>query len=78
MALSKLDRPFLNAGLLAELESSLGTKPVPLQVVLRDGDEFQGVQPLFSLKPDGSIEKTEVEGTKEAWMVSIVLPCAMQ
>lgn len=42
LALSKMDRPFLDiAGLLNEFEAALGIKPVPLQVAL--GDDFEGV-----------------------------------
>ena len=61
---------FLNENLLNEFESSLGTKPVPLQVVLKDGDEFKEVQPLFTLKANGDIERNAADGTDEAWMVS--------
>ena len=70
LALSKMDRPFLNDNLLNEFESSLGTKPVPLQVAQKEGDEFKGVLPLFNLKPNGDVERNEADGTKEAWMVS--------
>lgn len=60
---------FLNENLLNEFESSLGTKPVPLQVVLKDGDEFKEVQPLFTLKENGDIERNAADGTDEAWMI---------
>lgn len=44
LALSKMDRPFVDIkSLLSEFESSLGMKPVPLQVVYNDGGDFQGV-----------------------------------
>lgn len=68
LALSKMDRPFLNDNLLDEFEASLGTKPVPLQVVVKDGDEFKGVQPLFTLKPGGDVEKNDVDGAEDVWM----------
>eukprot|EP00581_Thalassiosira_minuscula_P008901 CAMPEP_0183707070 /NCGR_PEP_ID=MMETSP0737-20130205/3741_1 /TAXON_ID=385413 /ORGANISM="Thalassiosira miniscula, Strain CCMP1093" /LENGTH=735 /DNA_ID=CAMNT_0025934645 /DNA_START=151 /DNA_END=2358 /DNA_ORIENTATION=+ len=68
LALSKLDRPFLNGDIMKDFESSLGTKPVPLQVVIKDGDEFKGVQPLFTLKPNGDVEKNDAEGNEGAWM----------
>ena len=42
LALSKMDRPFLDMeSLLSEFEAELGVKPVPLQVVR--GAEFEGV-----------------------------------
>ena len=70
LALSKIDRPFLNDNLINDLESSLGTKPVPLQAILKDGDKLMGVQPLFTLKPNGDIERNDLGDTEEAWTVS--------
>lgn len=67
LTLSKMDRPFLKDNLLSEFESSLGTKPVPLQVALKDGDVFKGVQPLFTLSA-GEVERNNIDGTEEAWM----------
>lgn len=68
-----MDRPFLNDNLLNEFEASLGTKPVPLQVAVKDADEFKGLIPLFSIQPNGDIERNDVDGTEEAWMVSASL-----
>ncbi len=47
LALSKMDRPFLDIeSLLSDFETSLGMKPVPLQTVRNDGGEFQGVSTI--------------------------------
>jgi len=69
LALSKMDRPFLDVdSLLSDLETSLGMKPVPLQTVCDDGGEFQGVNSIFELDSNGEITKSNIEGTEAAWM----------
>ena len=48
LALSKMDRPFLDIdGLLNQFETALGMKPVPLQVAR--GDNFEGVSYMLQL-----------------------------
>ena len=73
ICLSKMDRPFLQLNqVLQDLETSLGKKPIPLQVPLFQNDEFQGVESLFLLddaqvvgKP--LLVKNEANGLDEAW-----------
>lgn len=68
VALSKMDRPFVRIDeVLVGIESSLGMKPVPLQVRLGEGDQFEGVKPLFLLDDDGNLKKNDQDGLEEAW-----------
>lgn len=68
IALSKMDRPFLQVDeILADIESSLGMKPTPIQVHIGEGEEFEGVKPLLVLGDDGAIKKNDDDGLDEAW-----------
>ena len=72
IALSKMDRPFLQIDeVLADIESTLGTRPVPLQVPIGQGGDFEGVKPLFLLDASGKPMKNEAQDDElqEAWTV---------
>lgn len=69
LALSKMDRPFLNINeILANIETSFKTKPVPLQVRVGEGEDFQGVKSLLLLDDDGNLKKNEGDDIEEAWL----------
>ena len=69
LCLSKMDRPYLDVdSFMDEFESTVGVKPVPLQVmVYGEGGVFEGVQPLFTLQSNGDVVKSDESGTDEAW-----------
>ena len=68
MVLTKMDRPFINiADVLSSIEISLGTKPVPLQVCLGEGDSFLGVKSLLILDDDGQISRNNDPQTAKEW-----------
>jgi len=72
IALSKMDRPFLQIDeVLGDIEFSLGTRPIPLQVPIGQGDEFEGVKPLFLLGAGGELRKNPAqdEDLQEAWTI---------
>ena len=68
LALSKMDRPFLQIDqVLDDMEQALGIKPVPLQVPLGHGDDFEGVKSLFLLDDKGNLQQNTADGLEEAW-----------
>ena len=68
ICLSKMDRPFLQVGqVIADLERSLGMKPVPLQVLQGTGDEFE-MKSLLVFDDNGVHCRNNVEGLDESWM----------
>ncbi len=70
LALSKMDRPFLNIyEVLEDVEMSLGIKAVPLQVYQGEGDDFQGVKPLFKIGEGGEVKRNQDDELDEAWVI---------
>ena len=71
VTLSKMDRPFLQVDeVLQDIETSLGMKPIPLQVpIMGQGDAFEGVIPLFTLDSEGNLQKNkgQDDDLEEAW-----------
>lgn len=69
-ALSKMDRPFADVDeVLLDIEASLGVKPVPIQGSMGQGEDFEGVIPLFTLGEDGNLIRNEepADGLEDAW-----------
>lgn len=67
IALSKMDRPFINIdNVLNDIEESLGTKPLPLQVIAGAEDELI-LKPLFTINNSGDLERNQDEALNEAW-----------
>ena len=71
LVLSKMDRPFLQLdSILNDLESSLGVKPVPIQVPLYDDQgSFSGVNSLIVLDDHGLPQKNNLLGDADFEMV---------
>ena len=69
LSLSKMDRPYLDVdSFMDEFESTVGVKPVPLQVMVHgEGGVFEGVKPLFTLQSNGDVVRNDESGTDEAW-----------
>ncbi len=70
LALSKMDRPFLNTyEVLEDIEMSLGIKAVPLQVYQGEGDDFKGVKSLLEIGERGEVKRKHDQDLDEAWVV---------
>ncbi|CAB9497901.1 factor G [Seminavis robusta] len=74
VALTKLDRPFLQLSrVLQDMEDAFGIKPLPLQVLSGEPDDYS-VLPLFQLQDDSGdlIQNAQVANNEElqlAWTV---------
>jgi elongation factor G len=69
VALSKMDRPYVKVDqVLQQIESELGMKPTPLQVLARDdeGRPFESVFPLFRVDEQGSLQRNP-GAPQESW-----------
>jgi elongation factor G len=69
LALNKMDRPFLKTDeVLKDIETSLGMKPVPLQVHHGEGEDFKGVESIFVLNDNGEVKRNEDSSLEEVWV----------
>ena len=61
IALSKLDKPSVDLdAVMADLGAALGAQPLPMQVPIREGFTFKGLDPLLVLDSSGKLKKNEM------------------